>query len=167
MLKIGEIVGPHGVRGEIKLIPFTDFPKRFLQLDKVTIRKGKQLRELNIAQVRQHKRFVLLKFKEIFDRNQADELRNWELVIPYERAHPLPRDHYYDHQLEGLEVINTRDNLPLGTLAEVLHLPANAVYRVEKADGTSVLIPALKSVVKAVNPGEGRMYVEPMEGMLE
>lgn len=167
MLKIGEIVSPHGVRGEIKLIPFTDFPKRFSQLDKVTIRKGKQLRELNIAQVRQHKRFVLLQFKEICDRNQAEELRNWELVIPYERAVPLPAHHFYDHQLEGLEVINSRDNLPLGILAEVLHLPANAVYRVEKADGTSILIPALKSVVRAVNPGEGRMYVELMEGMLE
>lgn len=167
MLKIGEIVSPHGVRGEVKLIPFTDFPKRFSQLDKVTIRKGKQLRELNIAQVRQHKLFVLLLFKEICDRNQAEELRNWELVIPYERAVPLPAHHFYDHQLEGLEVINTRDNLPLGILAEVLHLPANAVYRVEKADGTSILIPALKSVVKAVNTDEGRMYVEPMEGMLE
>ncbi|MDD2282296.1 MAG: ribosome maturation factor RimM [Eubacteriales bacterium] len=167
MLKIGEIVGPHGVRGEVKLIPFTDSTKRFCQLDKVTIRKGNQTRELNLAQVREHKNFILMKFKEISDRNQAEELRNWEMVVPYNSAVPLPEGYFYDHQLEGLEVFDVNDNLSLGILAEVMHLPANAVYRVEKADGASILIPALKAIVKVVDLERRRMYVAPMDGLLE
>lgn len=167
MLKIGEIVGPHGVRGEVKLIPYTDFPKRFCQLATVTIRKGTQMRELNLARVREHKNFILMEFKEISDRNQAEELRNWEVVVPYQSAVPLPQGHFYDHQLGGLEVFDINGNLFLGTLAEVMHLPANAVYRVEKPDGANILIPALKSVVKAVDLEKRRMYVAPMDGLLE
>lgn len=166
MLKIGEIVAPHGIRGEVRVLPTTDFPQRFSLLDKVTLRQGEKTRELQILQAREHKNFVLIEFKEISDRNQAEELRNWEVVIPVAKAMPLPPGRYYGHQLEGLEVIDIESRVSLGTLAEVMHLPANAVYRVENSAG-SILIPALKSVIKEVDIEKGRMYVQPLEGMVE
>jgi 16S rRNA processing protein RimM len=167
VLVIGEIVGPHGVRGEVKVYPLTDFPQRFSQLTQVSLRKGGQARELHLARVRTHKNIVLLEFREITSRNQAEELRGWELVIPYQQAVSLPRDHFYDHQLEGLQVYRAEGDQCLGRLTEVLHLPANAVYRVSGPDGREVLIPALKSVVRQVDLVQGRMYVSLPEGMLE
>jgi 16S rRNA processing protein RimM len=167
MLKIGEIVAPHGIQGEVRVIPTTDFPKRFSQLDKVTIRKGQKTRELQLVKAREHKNFILMVFKEIADRNQAEELRKWEVVIPVENAVPLPPGHFYDHQLEGLEVVDIQGKVSLGTLVEVLHLPGNAVYRIENSAGVSILIPALKSVVKTVDLINGQMHVQPLEGMLE
>lgn len=165
MLKIGQVLGPHGVRGEVKIIPLTDFPQRFRKLAQVTLRRGAESRELQPINVRMHKQCVLMGFKEIADRNQAEALRNWEVVIPVRQAQPLPPGRYYDHQLEGLEVF-TLGGDSLGILIEVMHLPANAVYRVEKAD-TCLLIPALKSVVKKVDLENRRLYVSPLEGMLE
>lgn len=166
MLKIGEIVAPHGIQGEVRVLPTTDFPKRFSLLDKVILRKGQNTRELHLLHAREHKNFVLMEFKEVSDRNQAEELRNWEVVIPVEKAMPLPPGQFYDYQLEGLEVIDIDSGTSLGTLVEVMHLPANAVYRVENPAG-SILIPALKRVVKAVDFEKGQMLVQPLEGMLE
>lgn len=167
MLKIGEIVGSHGVRGEVKVYPLTDFPKRFYELEAVKVRKGTLVKTLHIHSARRHKNIIVIAFREITDRNQADGLRDWELVVDIEDAVPLPQGHYYDYQLEGLEIINLQTNSPVGILAEVMHLPANAVYRMETPDGKSVLIPALKEIVRRVDLDERRMYIEPMEGLLE
>lgn len=167
MLKIGEIVGSHGVRGEVKIYPLTDYPQRFQELDAVKVRKDGQLRTLHVSSIRRHKNIYVAVFREIADRNQADALRNWELVVDYQEAVPLPQGHYYDYQLENLEIIDLGTNTPLGKLREVMHLPANAVYRMERPDGKSVLIPALKQIVKEVDLEGRRMYIDPMEGLLE
>lgn len=167
MLTIGEIVGPHGVRGEIKVLPLTDFPERFFELDNVKVRKGKLIRNFHVLNVRQHKNLFVFQFQEVQDRNQAEGLRHWELVIDLQAAVAPPEGQYYDYQLEGLEVYDVLAASVLGTIVEIMHLPANAVYRVEKPDGSSLLIPALKQVVKRVDLDGRRMYIEPMEGLLE
>lgn len=166
MLKIGEIVGPHGVRGEVKVLPCTDCPQRFSRLTQVTLRQGQKLQEMQLAGARQHKNCVLLTFTEVATRNQAEGLRNWEIVVPFDEALPLPPDRFYDHQLEGLEVYNINDGAILGVLSAVLHLPANAVYKVEGAGGC-LYVPALKAVVLDVDLEARRMGIAPPAGLLE
>jgi len=166
VLIIGEIVGSHGVRGEVKVYPHTDFPQRFYDLETIQIQKGKLTRILNVLEVRQHKNIFIFSLAEIKDRNQSDELRGWQLVVDYQDAHSLPPGHYYDHQLEGLEVWDVQTDSWVGKIIQVLHLPANAVYRVETPAGIR-LIPALKQVVKSIDLSQGKMYIKPMEGLLE
>lgn len=167
MLKIGEIVGSHGVRGEVKVYSHTDFPERFFDLETVKARKGKLTRSFHVEKVRRHKNFFIILFAEVASRNQAEELQGWELVVEVKNAVPLPPGHYYDFQLLGLEVWNILTNSVLGTIVEVLHLPANAVYRVENSQGKSLLIPALRQVVKRVDLENRRMDIEPLEGLWE
>ena len=77
------------------------------------------------------------------------------MVVDYRDAMPLPEDEYYDHQLVGLEVWDPQSQTPVGVLTEVLHLPANAVFTVVREDGSEVLIPALKQVVRRVDVEKG------------
>ena len=167
MLVIGEIVGAHGIKGEVKVYPHTDYPERYFEMDTVTISKGELTRVLFIQKVRRQKNVFVFQFKGVNDRNQVDELRGWELVVDADDAVVLPEGHYYDHQLIGLKVVNILTDTLLGTIAEVLHLPANAVYRVETPAGESIFIPALKQVVIKVDLVSMRMDIEPLEGLLE
>lgn len=167
MLRIGQIACPHGVGGEVKVTPWTDFPQRFNDLRTVTLCKGSLEQVLTVVSARTHKNYVLLRFAGVDDRNQAERLRDWEVTVPADQAHPLPPDHYYDYQLEGLEVIDVAGNHSLGTIAEVLHLPANPVYRVVGPTGEDIYIPALKSVVKEIDLSAGRMSIIPLAGLLE
>lgn len=167
MLKIGEIIGSHGIQGEVKVYSLTDFPRRFYELDVVTVQLGSQSRQLHIEKVRQHKNIFIIQFQEVRDRNRADELKNWLLVVDYVDAIPLPSGHYYDFQLVGMGVWDLTTETLIGKLTEVLHLPANAVYQVERTDGSIVLIPALKQIVRSVDVAEKRMGIMPLEGLLE
>lgn len=167
VLIIGEIVGSHGVKGELKVIPHTDFPQRFFELDVVKIQRGKETRQLHIDNVRQHKTLFLLQCREVTHRCQADALKNWVLVVDYQDAVPLPADHYYDYQLLGMEVWDVTGQTLVGTITQVLHLPANAAYQVARPQGQVVLIPALKSVVRLVDVVNKRMEIIPLEGLLE
>lgn len=167
MLIIGEIVGPQGIRGEVKVYPYTDFPERFFKLTEITIRKGNQTRVLHVEKVRRHKNLFLFFFREINDRNKVDELRGWEMVVDYDDAVSLPIGHYYDYQLMDMAVVDLNTDLVVGRIAEILHLPANAVYRVATPGGKSIYLPALKQIIKQVDVQANRMYIEPMEGLLE
>lgn len=167
MLTIGEIVGSHGVRGEFKVKPHTDFPQRFYALDVITVRQGDKTRQLHVQKVRQHKNIFIMQCREVSDRNQADMLKNWELVVDYADAIPLPPDHYYDFDLEGMEVWDLTSQTLVGKITRILHLPANAAYEVERPQGDSLLIPALKSVVRRVDVANKRMEIVPLEGLLE
>lgn len=167
MLIIGEIVGSHGVRGELKVIPHTDHSQRFFKLEVVTIQQGQKTRQLNIDNVRQHKNVFLFQCQEVTDRDQADALKNWLLVVEEKDALPLPPSHYYDFELEGMEVWDVTRRTLVGTITQVLHLPANAVYQVQRPQGAVVLIPALKSVVQRVDVANKRMEIVPLEGLLE
>ena len=67
-ITIGVIIAPHGVRGDLRIMPQTDFPERFMHMDACYI-DGK---EYHVASARFHKQFVLASFKEIPDRNTAE-----------------------------------------------------------------------------------------------
>lgn len=167
MLIIGEITGAHGVNGEVRVLPLTEHPRRYNQLDSVTIAKGDAQRTVTIAGIRQHKGLFIIRFGEVYTRDQAEQLRGWKLVVPFDQAVPLPPGSYYDFQLIGLEVYDVRDQSLLGTISEVLHLPANAVYRVTSATGKEYLIPALRQVVRQVDIEGKKMHILPLEGLLE
>ena len=112
-----------------------------------------------IETARPHKGMMLIKFEGIDDRNAAEELVGAYCTVPLGEARALPDDRYYHFQLVGLRVFDTRSDRDLGQVAEVLTYPANDVLRV--TNGTNeVLIPMIRSVVRAIAPSEGRITVE-------
>src|SRR5690242_6370272 len=89
---IGKIVAPQGVRGEVRVMPLTDFPERFKDLKIALLDDGTGL---PIESVRYHQQFVLLKFRGFDNRNTVEHLRDKLIKIERKDLIPLPEGHYH------------------------------------------------------------------------
>lgn len=165
LIAIGEIVAPHGHRGTVRVLPLTDFPERFLNMDSVTIFKDGQGKQYTVESAKRHQQFILLTLAEIKDMNAADFLRGTVIKVPREEAAPLPAGRYYVFDVIGLEV-RSEDGRHLGTVDAVFQTGANDVYSIVQPDGREILIPALKEVVLEIDVPGRRMVVRLPAGLL-
>jgi 16S rRNA processing protein RimM len=153
---VGRILGPHGVRGEVKVEPLTDNPARF--------RRGSRLfagdQTLTVAAARQAERHLLVRFESLLDRTAVARLRGVMLEVLESELPALPEGEYYRHQLIGLTVVDTEGHT-LGTLEQVLETGANDVYVVRTPDGGELLLPATPEVVLRMDANAGRLVVSP------
>ncbi len=166
-LAVGQIVGPHGIRGEVKVEVLTDFPERYQPGTKLYMGKSTDdaaAIPVQIAASRPHQDRVLVKLASVPDRNAAELLRGLYLLIPEREAMPLGEHENYMHDLIGLHV-ETEAGEALGELAEILVTPANDVYVVVGPQG-EVLIPALRDVVLSVDLDSRVMRVTLPDGLL-
>lgn len=158
LITIGIVVAPHGVRGDVRIIPQTDFPERFMDMDVCYIGG----REYHITSARFHKQFILATFKELPDRTSVERLGKQEIKVQRKDLRELPEGRYYIFEIEGLKVEDTEGN-DLGVVKEVLQPGANDVYVVAKEGEPDLLLPALKTVVLTIDIEGGKMIVDPPE----
>ena len=156
-LEAGEIVSTHGIQGEVKILPWADGPEFLLNFDTYYI-KGKPQRVLSS---RVHKTCVLAKLEGIDTPEQASLLRGQ--VISIDRsAVSLPAGSVFIADLIGCRALD-EDGQELGTIREVLTLPANDVYVIKGA--RQFMIPSVKEFVREINVAEGYVRVRVIEGM--
>ncbi|MCX7841639.1 MAG: ribosome maturation factor RimM [Clostridia bacterium] len=165
-LEIGKIANTHGVRGDMKIIPLTDDPRRFEDLSWVFIEKDNKLNRFDIQGVKFLKGMVLLKLKGIDDMTSAEAFRNCFLKIDRANAVKLPEDSFFICDILGSEVYDMEHGL-LGVLEDVLKTGSNDVYVVKRENKKDILIPALKAVVKEVCVKEKRILVNLPEGLVD
>lgn len=165
-LEIGKITAPHGVKGAVKIIPLTDNPERYLDLDWVYIDDGTQLNKYHISDVKFFKNTVIIKFKEINNRNEAELMKNLYLKIDRRNAVKLPEDSYFICDIIECEVFDIK-GVKIGVVSDVLETGSNDVYVVKRERGKDVLIPALKSVIKDVSINDKKITVELPEGLID
>ena len=154
-LRVGQIVGPSGLKGAVRIAPLTDFPDRFAPGSRLEV----QGRSLTIAAVENRNTGLIVRFEEITDRVAAEHLQGHYLTVPLSDARPLPADRYYHFQLVGLTVVDVASGRTLGRVAEILTYPANDVLRV--TDGPEeVLVPMVRCVVRSIDPDARRIEVD-------
>ena len=166
LLQVGIITSTHGVRGEVKVYPTTDDPRRFRRLKEVVLDTGKEKMNLEIEGVKFFKQFVILKFKGLDNINDIEKCRQKSLYVTRKNAVRLQRDEYFIADLIGLKV-QDEDGKELGTVKDVIETGANDVYEVEMADGKSLLLPAIKQCILNVDVENGTMQVHVLEGLLD
>ena len=153
---IGKIGAPHGVHGEMRVIPLTDFPERFQTLSQVYA--GDEL--MDVEDCWYHKQFVIMKLKQCPHREAAAELTGRLLYVDKADAMPLEEGEYYTFDIIGLEVFDLEGN-SLGHITEVLKTGSNDVYVASrKGQAKQLMIPALKAVVKEIDVPGCRMVVD-------
>lgn len=170
---IGEVVGTQGNRGEIKVIPHTEFPDRFSTMEEIRLFKEGQENPTRIHELvdaRFHKEALILKLKDVDDIGAAEELRKMLIKVGVDELMPLPPDRYYIFQLIGLECLTTSGR-KLGKITDVLQTGANDVYVVHPEPGVTklkeILLPVIPDVVLEIKPEEGIVVVELLEGLLD
>ncbi|MGM9892227.1 ribosome maturation factor RimM [Limosilactobacillus sp.] len=166
LYNVGKIVNTHGIRGEVRVIPTTDFiEERFAPQHKLYLQTAGAPLELTIEKARQHKGFVLVKFVGYDNINDVEKFRDHELQVSGEDQQPLEDGQYYYHQIIGLTVKTVDDGRELGTIKEILSPGANDVWVVKRAGKQDLLLPVIDDVVKKVDLANGQVLVELMEGL--
>lgn len=158
LFTIGQIVAPHGVRGDVRIYPDTDFPKRFLKM-KYGYINGKKY---EVESARLHKRVVLMKFAGVDDRNAAELLVKKDLQVPREDLVPLQKGQHYIYDIIGSDVYDLQDH-ELGKLTDVLRTGSNDVYVVTADDGKETLLAAIPDVIKSIDGSAKKIVVDPPE----
>lgn len=165
LLKVGVITTTHGVRGEVKVYPTTDEPERFLELDYVLLDTGRELRKLEIKNVKFFKNLVILKFKGVDNINDIEKYKGRDLWIPRKEGQELEEDEYYIADLLGMSVV-LEDGQGFGTLKDVMETGANDVYIIDSAEHGEVLLPAIKECILDVDLEKNVMTIHLMKGLI-
>jgi len=157
---IGRVRTAHGIRGQLKVLPLCDDPQRFAQLTELCVAFPDGSRALaSVESVAIAGNEVRLALRGVEDRSAAEAYRHAELLIRPEMRVPLPEGQYYIDDLLGLRVV-TEDGKELGTIRDVLLLPAHDVYVTEHA-----MIPAVREVIRSVDLAERVITVDPPAGL--
>ena len=153
---IGKIVAPHGVRGDIRIMPLTEKPDLFLELDYLLLEGGKKL---TVKNARFHKRMVLVTTKEVTTMNDAELLRDKHIYIKAEDLPALEEDEFYVADLVGIPVYDL-EGKQIGTFKDSLSTGSNDVYVIAVPGTKDILVPALKEYFKEINLAEKRIVVQ-------
>jgi 16S rRNA processing protein RimM len=152
-LVVGLVRGVHGLRGAVRVEVLSDNPERF-DVGVVLHREGDD-RPLTIVSAQRDGPGLLVRFREVSNRQTADTLRDAYLESD---ASDLPADTYYWHDIEGCAVVTT-DGEPLGTVVDIFRVGESEVY-VVRADKVETLVPAVSDVVKEIDISAKRIVVD-------
>lgn len=165
LLVVGEIVRPHGVRGEVVVDVRTDEPaERFAPGSVLITESGPTL---TVETVRPHTGRLIVTFDGVHDRDGAEALRKVVLwVDSADLPPPADPDEYHDFQLIGLTAVG-RDGTEVGEVVRVDHGPAADMLVLRRPDGRSALVPFITAMVPEVDLAGGRVVITPPEGLLD
>ncbi|MBR5490174.1 MAG: 16S rRNA processing protein RimM [Oscillospiraceae bacterium] len=156
-LEAGQIVNTHGVRGEVKIMPWADSPE-FLQKIKTLYVGGEAYR---VTASRVHKGCVLAKLDGVDDVNAAMAMKNKTVYIARKDV-KLPKGSFFIADIIGAKVV-TEDGTELGTLADVMEMPAQNIYLVKGE--REIMIPAVEEFILKTDVKNGVITVRLIEGM--
>lgn len=173
LIVVGHLSKPHGTKGEIYVWPLTDRPdSTFVTGTRLLIsHPGSDLPDesfppARIAAVRPYRRGYLLFLEGVRDRNSSELLRDRYLLRPFSETEPLDEGEIFYHQLLGMSIL-TREGEVVGRIREVYGLRPTELLEVERADGSTLLIPFLKEIVVEWDTDGNRMTIDPPEGLLD
>lgn len=158
---VGRITRTHGVQGEVAVLVISEVEGRFDEGARVWLEDG---RVLSVEASRPHRGRLLVRFREIADRDAAEAVRGALLVVPESASPELPEGSFWDHQLLGCEV-TAEGGRSLGRIADVIHTQANDVWSALDESGVETLIPALGDVVLDVDVRGKRISVREIPGL--
>lgn len=159
LIAVGKIVAPHGVRGDLRVVPLTDFPERFHSLKRIYLDDNAMA---TVEAIKFHQQFVLVKLYECNTRDEAELLRGKYIQIPQEEVMPLPAGHYYLFEIMDCKVY-TEEGDYLGTVTDIVQTGSNDVYTVTAENGATRLIPALREVVRSIDIAGKKIVVKLQE----
>jgi len=161
--KLGQITSPVGIKGEMRVYPYTDDTTRFSAVKTILVEGEKEPRRLEKS--RPDKNLVVIKLSGIDDRNASELYRGKNLLVNKEDF-PLDEDVFFADDIVGIEVY-TEDGQRVGKVSNILNKPNQDIYEIEKEDGKSFMLPAVKEFVLDVNVSEGKMTVHLIDGIMD
>jgi 16S rRNA processing protein RimM len=153
---VARIGAAHGVRGAVKLWTFTEDPFAVKAYGPLLTKDG--TRHFELTSAREAKDHLVVTFKNVADRDQAERLNGIELYVPRDKL-PATEDEYYHADLIGLAAVTTADE-PLGRVMAIHNFGAGDIIEIAPPSGTTMLLPFTNAVVPTVDIAAGRVVIE-------
>ena len=161
-IKLGKITAPVGVKGEVRVYPYTDTPTRFSAVKEIFVENT----PANIESVRYQKDMVVVKLDISPDRNAAETLRNKELYLDRAKLWDIPDGTYFVSDLLGAECRDEEGRV-LGHFAEVIQNPAQDIYVIEDGAKARHMVPAVKAFIKSVDIKNRLIIIHTIPGLFD
>lgn len=166
---MGQIINAAGLKGEVKVYPYTDYKERFSELPWVYLEDEK----IDIEKVRYQGELAIIQFAGVDDRTAAEGCKGKYLYVDRQDARKLPEDTYFVADLIGLTVVDENGRI-IGRLSDVIQNAAQDLYEVEITDenGESMetkktfLIPAVEEFIFLIDMENQKIHVRLIEGLL-
>lgn len=172
LVLMGRVMRGHGIRGEVKVYCETDDPLRFEALDQVYVGRTIDVVEpydINSVRFQQHAKkgtLALIKFAQVADRTEADQLRGADVYATEENLPPLEEGQLFLHDLVGLKV-EQEDGTNVGEVKDVMRLPAHDVFVIAREGKSDAMVPDVEEFVVSIDLEEQVLRIAPIEGLLE
>lgn len=167
-ITIGRIAGTHGVRGRMLLLPLTDYPERFLDMEELVLElPGKPRRTLKVTEMTPYsnKGTFFLSAEGVNDRDAAESYKNWFVTVADDERVELSEDEFWIDDIIGLETVESGSGNSLGTVEEVMQTGSNDVYLIRTPQGELRPIPATEQAIDKVDLENRKIMVTIPEGL--
>ncbi|MEL4897813.1 ribosome maturation factor RimM [Crocosphaera sp. Alani8] len=179
-LEIGTIVAPRGLRGELKVLSSTDFPERFEIPGKRWLQSSEswspQPTELISGKSVVGKNLYIIRLQGIENRNQAESLRGYKLLVLDETPPELEQEEYHVSQLIDLDVYEQKTGKIIGKVVDIftaghdlleIKLISDIEREVNQKKEKKVFIPFVYEIVPVVDIEQRRIEINPPRGLLD
>lgn len=163
MLKVGKIINTHGIKGNLKVFPLTNYMERFEELDWVYIDGNDE--KFYIKDVKYMPTVVLLSFKGYENIDSVEKFKDKYILIDESQRRNLPEDTYYIADIIGLDVYTVKNEY-IGKVKDIIQTSSNDVYVIEGGNNKEIMIPAVEEFIPEVCLKEGKIIIDPIEGMI-
>jgi 16S rRNA processing protein RimM len=167
LVLIGEIAKPHGIRGEVKVYPYSEKPENFKHYKNVFLQEPAEsgTKIYKVVKSRLQGKLVILQLESVVSREAAEALQGSKVWLEKTDFPKLDSGEYYWHQLEGLLVI-TESGQELGKVSKLFSTSAHDIMVVSGA-GHEYMIPVEGSIITNIDDQGGKIIISPPPGLLE
>lgn len=155
---VGVVTGAHGLRGLVRVLPYTDVPEDVGAYGPVETEDGQASYELDIRN-RTGKGQILVQIDGVDDRNAAEALKSVKFYVPRERLPEAEEEEFYYADLVGLRVLG-QDDSELGTVRAVQNFGAGDMLEINDTRGGVSTIPFTRAAVPEVDISGARVVVD-------
>lgn len=164
-LEIGQIVNTQGLKGEVRIYPFTNDSKRFNDFKKIYVDIDNNKIKLFIENIRYYKNLVIVKFKNIDNINLVEQYKGKYVFIDEEDKLDLPENTYYISDLLNSKVIY--NNEVFGILVDIYNVQSNDVYVIKNNNNKQIVIPANENIIQSIDINKKEIIIDNIEGYYE
>jgi 16S rRNA processing protein RimM len=164
---IGEVVKPHGVRGEIKVYLFSGKPRNFKQYKEIFLQgqAGSSTEAFQVVKSREQGKLAILQLEKIGTREAAEDLQGSTIWINKADMPALDTDEYYWQQLTGL-MVETEEGQEIGRVARLFNTTAHDIMVVTGL-GHEFMIPVQRDIIRDIDEQGGKIVISPPPGLLD
>lgn len=162
-LEIGKVVGTHGVRGMVRIQPWSDDGEFLTRFKRFYLDNGKT--KIEMSKIAPHGNIVIAAVNGIESIEDAEKLRGQVLYIKRDDAH-LPEGRYFVSEIIGTQVFDADTGKLLGVLSEVSPTGANDVWHIKSGE-KEYLIPAIPDVIVNVDIDNDKIIIRPLKGIFD